>query len=103
MTRIEKKVLSINKIYKNDNYQCILCNDVIPVYLLYLISMVKGARKRRKDIILMISTIWLVSILRVNSCFTKSVKFVEDEETNYIFIVNNRKIHKTIKKYSEEP
>lgn len=38
MTRIEKKVLSINKIYKNDNYQCILCNDVIPVYLLYLIS-----------------------------------------------------------------
>lgn len=77
----------------------ILRNDAIPVYLVYLISMVKGAKK--KDVILMINTIWLGSILRVNSCFTKSVKF--DEETNYVFIVKSRRIRETVEKYSEEP
>lgn len=80
----------------------ILRNDAIPVYLVYLISMVKGAKKKgRKDIILMINTIWLGSILRVNSCFTKSVKF--DEETNYVFIVKSRRIRETVEKYSKEP
>lgn len=49
----------------------------------------------------MINTIWLGSILRVNSCFTKSVKF--DEETNYVFIVKSRRIRETVEKYSEEP
>lgn len=77
----------------------ILRNDAIPIYLVYLISMVKGAKK--KDVILMINTIWLGSILRVNSCFTKSVKF--DEETNYVFIVKSRRIRETVEKYSEEP